>query len=96
MKTPRYNFDLPALKAADRIMDTFLQGDQVSPTQIKAQIQVIIVDLLQEDHAGTHAELLEARQRAGRAEESNSYLRESSERAESALSQISHKASPWS
>ncbi len=79
MKTPRYNFDLPALKAADRIMelveeymltqglviDGKIQGD----AQLKAKIQVLIVDLLQEDHAGTHAELLEARQRAGRAED---------------------------
>lgn len=68
-KVPRYNFDLPALKAADRIMDEFCAYAVIDDAQLKAKIQVIIVDLLQEDHAGTHAELLEERQRAGRAED---------------------------
>lgn len=93
-KVPRYNFDLAALKAADRIVESL--GSVFTDDQLKAKIQVIIVDLLQEDHAGTHAELMEERQRAGRALESASYLREANERAESALSQISNKARPWS
>jgi len=75
MKTPRYNFDLPALKAADRIMDAAFGDPGMTNSQIKAQIQVIIVDLLQEDHASTHAEMLETRQRAGSAEQSNERLR---------------------
>ena len=56
-KTPRHKFDEPALNATGQIMDIAYEDQGQTNGQIKAKIQVLLIDLLQEDHAGTHAEL---------------------------------------